>query len=419
MIPSSVAISNGFSKFHLARAAAEMKKRGLLAAFLTGAYPPEWMMRHYSRFSRNVKLARLLARFEPIEQQHIYSDGFSEMIHVAGGFLRRTAGVKPMGEYLERHSLRIYGRRAVHRVRKAARAGCKLYHYRAGFGHASVVTAKEAGMELLCDHSIVHPALMEGLVQNCGRLPETGHLSWPMSPFWCDILTDINQAGHVLVNSDFVKSTFLHQGWDSSKVHVIYLGVDDNFFQDIPTEAHRERNFSGALNLLFAGFFGHRKGAEILIKSLTSIDDLPWRLEIAGPIDPAIRSNHKEFLQDSRVVILGNLSRLDLAGRMAAAEVFVFPSLAEGSARVAFEALACGCYLITTPNTGSIVEDGVHGALVPPGDSNLLAAAIRQAYDSRREISAIGRSNAELISVNYRQNHYGDALVDLYNRLLG
>ena len=46
------------------------------------------------------------------------------------------------------------------------------------------------------------------------------------------------------------------------------------------------------------------------------------------------------------------------------------PASVEGSARVVFEALAAGCYVITTPNAGSIVKDEVHGALVEPGSAD-------------------------------------------------
>ena len=53
---------------------------------------------------------------------------------------------------------------------------------------------------------------------------------------------------------------------------------------------------------------------------------------------------------------------------MAAADVFVFPSLFEGSAVVTYEALACGLPSIVTPNAGSVVRDGVDGFHVPAGD---------------------------------------------------
>ena len=58
------------------------------------------------------------------------------------------------------------------------------------------------------------------------------------------------------------------------------------------------------------------------------------------------------------------------------ADAFVLPSIAEGSAIVIYEALSFGLPVITTPNAGSVLEDGVEGQIVPASDSVALAAAI-------------------------------------------
>lgn len=415
----SIIISNGFNKFHLAPAAAEMEERGLLAAFFTGAYPPEWMMRHSEKLEQSAKIGRLISRWEPIQRQHIFSDLPSESINAVGRLFSRKSALRQLGGYLTRLSMRCYGSRAARNLQTVECAGAKLFHYRAGFGHSSVRAAKKSGMIVLCDHSIAHPELLENLVKDRGKLSQSDKETLPMSPFWKDINKDINQAGHILVNSKFVKTTFLCQGWNPSNVHVIYLGIDDRFFHGISDQNTKHLNSSGMLNLLFAGAFEHRKGAEVLISALRLIDSLPWRFEIVGHISPEIIKSHKEFFQDPRVTVLGTLSRTDLAKCMSNADTFVFPSLAEGSARVIFEALACGCYVITTPNSGSIVEDKVHGRVVPTGDAKALADAIADAiFADRSELIDIGRGNAHLINDQYRQSHYGEKLVELYEQLL-
>jgi glycosyltransferase involved in cell wall biosynthesis len=104
---------------------------------------------------------------------------------------------------------------------------------------------------------------------------------------------------------------------------------------------------------------------------------------------------------------------------MSRADVFIFPSLAEGSARVIFEALACGCFVITTPNSGSIVEEGVHGSVVSAGDSSSLARAVENAFRSRDAISVIGRNNAQLVREKFTQRDYGNQLANLYRSVLG
>jgi glycosyltransferase involved in cell wall biosynthesis len=142
-----------------------------------------------------------------------------------------------------------------------------------------------------------------------------------------------------------------------------------------------------------------------------------WELLVAGPVASDISAAHGAFLKDPRVKLLGTLRRAELRREMMSAPVFVFPSFAEGSARVVFEALACGCYVVTTPNAGTIVEDSVHGALVRPGDADQLRAAIAGANAQRPLVARIGNRNAQVVAERYRQSDYGDALAALYRKL--
>lgn len=415
---SRVVISNGFNRFQLAVAAAEAHKRGMLGLFLTGAYPTPMARIFISAAGlvRQHRFARLLDRGEEIPDHLVHSFFFAEGIHHANKFLPNVAAFRKLRAALDVLSLRVYGWFAFRLIKH--KANIKVYHYRAGFGGSSVAYAKSIGITALCEHSIAHPSVLEYLVQNEGLLPLKGVVA-EMSDFWHYVLRDIEQADAVLVNSEFVKETFLHQGWKPEDVHAIYRGVDDRFLDTIPPRRPEALpDPAEPLRLLFAGSLEQRKGAEELLGALTILEQaFPWSLEIAGSIDPAVALRFHYVLNDPRVRHLGTLSRTSLAARMAAAEIFVFCSRAEGSARVIFEALAAGCYVITTPNSGSIVEDGVHGAVVPPGDSGAVVAALRGAFSDRNHVREVGNRNAELIRDRYRQEHYGDALEKLYGQL--
>ena len=103
---------------------------------------------------------------------------------------------------------------------------------------------------------------------------------------------------------------------------------------------------------------------------------------------------------------------------MSVHNIFVFPSFCEGSARVIFEAMAVGCFIITTPNSGSIVKDGVHGSIVPAGDHRALALAIDYALSNPQIVGEIGLRNAFLVRTKYRQSDYVAKVVSIYQEVL-
>jgi glycosyltransferase involved in cell wall biosynthesis len=83
---------------------------------------------------------------------------------------------------------------------------------------------------------------------------------------------------------------------------------------------------------------------------------------------------------------------------MAAADVFVFPSLFEGSAVVTYEALACGLPCLVTAEAGSVVRDGREGRIVPARDVGALAAAMHELGTDaglREHLAAAARARAE------------------------
>ena len=96
---------------------------------------------------------------------------------------------------------------------------------------------------------------------------------------------------------------------------------------------------------------------------------------------------------------------------MAEADVFVFPSLFEGSAVVTYEALACGLPSVVTPNAGSVVRDGVEGFVVPPRDVEALAGRMERLGldpDLRAEMAARARVRA----LEFDWPRYHSALIE-------
>lgn len=150
------------------------------------------------------------------------------------------------------------------------------------------------------------------------------------------------------------------------------------------------------VRILFVGFVRPEKGIEYLLNALTQLNaDVPWELEIVGP---------REFLAygeklDEIAAAHGIRERIRWTGYvpngkplldlMRAADIFVLPTLSEGTPHVLVEARASGLPCISTLVGGvpSTVTDGYDALLVPPKDAAALARAMERVIfdgDSRR-----------------------------------
>jgi glycosyltransferase involved in cell wall biosynthesis len=80
---------------------------------------------------------------------------------------------------------------------------------------------------------------------------------------------------------------------------------------------------------------------------------------------------------------VGQVPRALVAEEFRRADVFVLPTICDSFGIVLVEAMAMGVPVITTPNCGDVVRDGVEGFVVPPRDSRTLAERIRQVVEDR------------------------------------
>jgi len=74
------------------------------------------------------------------------------------------------------------------------------------------------------------------------------------------------------------------------------------------------------------------------------------------------------------------------------ADIFAFPSLAEGSAGVVLEAMAAGVPVVATREAGVDFIDGESGIVVPAADADAVEAAILRIVGDRPMRDAMARS---------------------------
>ena len=117
-----------------------------------------------------------------------------------------------------------------------------------------------------------------------------------------------------------------------------------------------------------------------------------------GPEEKALRDRCRR--EELRVAITGFKQKHELPAYYRASDAFVFPTLGDPFGLVVSEAMACGLPVVATTAAGEIrerVEHGVTGLLVPPSDSEALAAAMSELNDDPVRTRAMGCASAEKV----------------------
>ncbi|MGA2185623.1 MAG: glycosyltransferase family 4 protein [Bryobacteraceae bacterium] len=209
-----------------------------------------------------------------------------------------------------------------------------------------------------------------------------------------------DNASLILCGSEFVREGIRACGGPVGRCSIVPYGIQ-------PCGVGSARPFTrGPLRVLTAGSVTLRKGAPYVLLAAKGLKSLA-EFRIAGPI---CVTPYARDLLSAHVHLVGAIPRDEIRKQYEWADVFLLPSICEGSATVCYEALAFGLPVITTPNAGSVVRDGVDGFIVPIRD----AQAVVQKLDllaRDREMLAWMSANATARSRDFTLEKYGDRLL--------
>jgi glycosyltransferase involved in cell wall biosynthesis len=203
-------------------------------------------------------------------------------------------------------------------------------------------------------------------------------------------LRDIALADRILVPSEHIAEKLVEYGTPRERIAVIPYAADTQRFFPL-----QEKRPGSTCTFLFAGGITQRKGIKSLLEAWRQIRRPGWKLQLVGalPSNPGPLVGYLDEVEH-----LGRVPHSEMPRTMASADVFVFPSLFEGSAVVTYEALACGLPSVVTPESGSVVRDGLDGFVVSSRDVEALALAMERLGTDQelRSIMAIAaRERAE------------------------
>jgi glycosyltransferase involved in cell wall biosynthesis len=215
------------------------------------------------------------------------------------------------------------------------------------------------------------------------------------------IVSSLRACRRVFVMSEEMRTRVLNWGLDPARVDVVSNGVDASRFRPADrAQARAELRIApDARVVVCVSRLSHEKGIDVLIDAMAQIDDPSVRLYLIG--DGAERSALAARAVSARVSgrVVFPLTRPhdEIPRWLAAADVAVLPSHAEGMPNAVLEALSCGRPMVATAvgGTRELVHDAALGTLVPPGDAGSLATALRAALARTWDEQAIAASVAE------------------------
>lgn len=176
----------------------------------------------------------------------------------------------------------------------------------------------------------------------------------------------------------------------SGKPDVVAYPPTDRFGDAISEKGIEERAKKKELQVLFLGNVMERKGLHTLLEA-AQLSTFDLQLDVVGSLttEPEYAARMQEFVTtnnlSSCVTFHSSLNNQPLIEKLKAAHLLVVPSSYEGFGIVYLEGMGFGLPAIGTTlgAAGEVIEEGVTGFLIQPGDSHALAARLQLMNEKR------------------------------------
>ena len=311
-----------------------------------------------------------------------------ELIHcfpLIHGAYRAFPWKHRLGPELERRWLRLDASTfAAYVGRKLPQ--CDVYVGLSGSSLAGGRRAHGMGASYICDRGSSHIRVQDRIEREEAQI--WGMPAGGIDPYVIETEeAEYAAADRITVPSGFAYRTFLDQGVAPEKLRKLPYGVNLARFE--PDGAPAE----GRFDILFAGYFGLRKGVQYLVQAFERLQHPAKSLTFAGLIsNETLDMLRQRGLWPEGARAIGPVPQTQLKTLMSRSHVLALPSVEDGFGLVLNQAMACGCPVIGTENTGApdLVEDGADGFIVPIRDVDALAERLQFMADHPIERAAMG-----------------------------
>lgn len=283
-----------------------------------------------------------------------------------------------------------------------------FFHVWAGFGLFSMLKAKNRGIKIVMDRASSHILSQKEILEKESK-------RWNISGFSLNPLSVLKQlkeyglADYIFVPSQFAYESFVKRGFSKDKLRLIPFGVDlDRFEPGEKLDKYQE------FTAVFVGQISLRKGAQYLLEAWQKLNLKEAKLILVGKISEDFQKIWQQYQNNPSIE---HREFCDPLSYYQKSHLFVFPSLEEGSALVTYEAMACGLPLLTTLESGSLVEDQKEGMIVQSGDVEGLAQKLEFLYKHRDLCQNMGQNARQKVE-GYSWDKYGEGVARTYREIM-
>jgi glycosyltransferase involved in cell wall biosynthesis len=237
---------------------------------------------------------------------------------------------------------------------------------------------------------------------------------YPASSLWQSRLA-LRCADHVIClntqDREFLAARF---GVDAGRITRVTPGADTIF-----GETAAARRFGPPKRLLFAGTWIPRKGIHILAAAFERLcaGGSPLELDVlgAGVPDECVCADFSEAAR-GRVRVVNARTDREIAAAMAAADIFVLPSLFEGTPLTLIEAMWSALPVVTTATAGmrDVVRDRHNGLLTAPGSVDSLVHALERLLAAPALCRALGTAAHQTAAARFTWSRTAEAFESAY-----
>lgn len=291
---------------------------------------------------------------------------------------------------------------------------CDIYVGLSGSALKAGKKVHQRGAHYICDRGSSHIRVQDQLLRE-------EHDYWGVPFFGIDPRTiareeaEYAEADRITVPSTFAFRSFLEQGVPAEKLRLLPYGVNASRFQAVEDPA------IGRFDVLFVGGMSLQKGVQYLVQAYLKVNHPFKSLTFVGtPSQNIINLFKKRGLWPADIRVFGHMPQSELKNVMSRSHVLVLPSIQDGFGMVMAQAMACGCPVIASCNTGGedLFSNGCEGYIVPIREVDALADRMQYLADHPDEGSAMGQRALERVQNIGGWQSYGEKAMAIYSETL-